>query len=374
MRIAVSAPIVEPKPTAVGVYSINLVNELSKICDDFWLYTSYPDAFDVDRSRVRWISERTRPQRGRRGFINRILWMQATLPVRNLWHHESVVLSTGTEGSLLPPVPQVVTVHDIIPIMFPELHPHPIEVIFFRYTLPRILRRCAAIIAVSESTKRDIVKVYRLKPDNIHVIYEGFDRELFRPTEDTQAVKRELGLEQYIHYAGNILPHKNVARLVDAFALIADRVPHKLVLQGRRDHPYAKELKTMIEKRGLAERVVFPGYVPIELLPQLYGRAAAYATVSLSEGFGLPPLEAMACGTPVIASKTTSLPEVVGDAGILVDPEDTQEIADALLRIATDDALRAGLSQKALKRADTFSWAKAAEETLGVLQSVARDG
>jgi glycosyltransferase involved in cell wall biosynthesis len=163
-----------------------------------------------------------------------------------------------------------------------------------------------------------------------------------------------------------------VARLVEAFALIADKVPHKLVLQGRRDHPYAKELEAMIEKRGLSERVVFPGYVPIELLPQLYGRADAYATVSLSEGFGLPPLEAMACGTPVIASKTTSLPEVVGDAGILVDPEDTQEIADALLRVATDNALRAELSQRALKRADTFSWSKAAEETLGVLKSVAK--
>ena len=372
MRIAVSAPIVEPKPSGVGVYSINLVNEMAKLCPDLRLYTSYPEAFDIDPAAVRGISPCTRPERGRRGFINRILWMQSFLSLRTLYNRDSVIFHTGSEGSLMPPVPQVVTVHDIIPILFPGLHPHPIEVVFFRSILPRMLRRCAAIIAVSESTKRDIVRVYNLPPEKIHVIYEGFDRAVFRPQQNAQAVKRELGLDRYIHYAGNVLPHKNVARLVEAFGMISDKIPHKLVLQGRKNPEFAAQLERIISERNLGGRVVFPGYVPIENLPKLYGGADVFTFVSLSEGFGLPPLEAMACGTPVVASSTSSLPEVVGDAGILVNPEKTEEIAEAILRVVSDDALRAELSRRALQRADMFSWAKAAGETLDVLQSVVR--
>lgn len=177
---------------------------------------------------------------------------------------------------------------------------------------------------------------------------------------------------QYIHYAGNILPHKNVARLIEAFSLMADKIPHQLVIQGRRNPKYSTELDAMIKERGLEQRVVFPGYVPLDLLPGLYCGATIFAYVSLSEGFGLPPLEAIACGTPVIASKTSSLPEVVGDAGILVDPENTEEIAEAMLQVIKNPELRMELSLKALKRADIFSWSKTARETLEVLQSVAK--
>lgn len=374
MRIAISAPIVEPHPTGVGVYSINLVNGLAKLCDDLALYTSYPEAFEIDPLKVRRVSHRTRPERGLAGFLCRAIWMQTSLPLRTLLHRDPVIFSTGSEGSLVPLVPQVVTVHDIIPILFPQFHPHASEVIFFRYLLPRILRRSAAVIAVSQSTKRDIVRRYNLSAEKVHVIYEGYDTELFRPCQDTQTINRTYGLDQYIHYAGNILPHKNVARLIEAFALIAADIPHQLVLQGGSDSKYAAYLEEMIKERGLEQRVVFPGYVPLDHLPYLYGGASVFATVSLSEGFGLPPLEAMACGTPVIASRTSSLPEVVGDAGILVDPENPEEIAEAMLRIINDPELRAELSRKAVERAASFSWSKAAEQTLEVLRSVAKGG
>ena len=372
MSIAICAPIVEPRPTGVGVYSINLINEMSRLGDGLALYTSYPEAFNLGAAQVRGIHPCTRPQRGRRGFINRILWMQSRLPLRTLRNGDSVLFSTGSEGSLLPLVPQVVTVHDLIPILFPELHPHPVEVFFFRYMLPQILRRCAAVIAVSESTKRDVIRLYGTPPHKIHVIYEGFDENLFRPCRDTAGVRQALGLDRYIHYAGNIIPHKNVARLVEAFSLIADRVPHRLVLQGRRGADYAAYLERLIAERGLEGRVLFPGYIPIEQLPQLYSGASAFVTVSLSEGFGLPPLEAMACGTPVIASNTSSLPEVVGDAGILVDPGSPQQIADAMLRVIEDEAHRDELSRRAVEQASRFSWRRAAEQTLGVLRSEAR--
>jgi len=163
-----------------------------------------------------------------------------------------------------------------------------------------------------------------------------------------------------------------VAGLIRAFKLIATKVPHKLVLQGRRDSIYAAELEIMVKKLDLEDRVIFLGYVPLEHLPYLYSRAAIFVTVSLTEGFGLPPLEAMACGTLVVASRASSLPEVGGDAGILVDPNDTGQIAEALLRVIEDSELHAELSQKAVKRAALFSWSKTATQTLELLQSVAK--
>ena len=372
MRIGVSAPIVEPHPTGVGVYSINLVNELTKLYDDLLLYTSYPSAFKIAPVKVRRVSRLTRPERGLTGFLSRLMWMQTSLTLRTLYDGASVIFSTGSEGTLLPLVPQVVTVHDIIPILFPSFHPHTSELIFFRRFLPWILRRSAAAIAVSESTKKDLIKLYHLPAEKIHVIYEGYETGLFYPRENTQTVTRTYGLERYIHYGGNILPHKNVGTLIQAFKLITSNVPHQLVLQGRRDSKYAVGLETMVKELGLEGRVVFLGYVPLNHLPYLYGGATVFVTVSLSEGFGLPPLEAMACGTPVVASKTSSLPEVVGDAGILVDPNDAEQIARALLRVIEHPELRADLSRKAMKRAALFSWSKAARQTLEVLKSVVK--
>ena len=342
------------------------------MCDDLLVYTSYPAAFEISPSKVRRVSPLTRPERGLTGFLSRVIWTHSSLPVRAILDHVSVVLSTGSEGTLVPLMPQVVTVHDIIPLLFPSLHPHAIELIFFRHFLPRVLRHSSAVIAVSESTKKDIIKFYHLPAEKIHVIYEGYDTELFYSQQDTQAVTKVYGLEDYIHYGGNILPHKNVARLIQAFKLIASKVPHQLVLQGRRDSVHAAELETLVRELDLEGRVVFVGYVPLNHLPCLYSGATAFVTVSLSEGFGLPPLEAMACGTPVVASRVSSLPEVVGDAGILVDPNDTEQIAEALLRVIEHPALRAELSQKAVKRAALFSWSATARQTLELLQSVAK--
>jgi len=372
MRIGISAPIVEPRPTGVGVYSVNLVNELAKLYDDLLVYTSYPAAFKIVPAKVRRVSPLTRPERGLAGFLGRMIWMQSSLPVRALVDHASVVLSTGSEGTLLPLVPQVVTVHDIIPLLLPSLHPHASELIFFRYFLPRVLRCSSAVIAVSQSTKRDIINFYRLPAEKVHVIYEGYDPQVYHPYPDSQAVTRTYGLEHYIHYGGNVTPHKNIARLIQAFRLIAPKIPHQLALQGRRDSMYAAELETLVRELDLEDKVVFLDYVPLNHLPYLYSGATVFVTVSLSEGFGLPPLEAMACGTPVVASKTSSLPEVVGDAGILVDPNDTEQIAEALLRVIEHPALRAELSQKAVRRAALFSWSTMARQTLEVLQSVAK--
>ena len=296
--------------------------------------------------------------------------MQTFLPVRTLLDHASVILSTGSEGTLLPLVPQVVTVHDITPLVLPTLHPHKSELFFFRYLLPRVLRHSAAVITVSESTKEDLIKVYHLPSEKIHVIYNGYDTMLFYPREDARDVIRSYGFKDYIYYAGNILPHKNVARLIRAFKLIAPKIPHQLVLQGWFNSTYMSELETLVRDLNIEDRVVFLGYVPLDHLPYLYSGATVFVTVSLYEGFGLPPLEAMACGTPVVASNSSSLPEVVGNAGILVDPNDTKQISEGLLRVIEHPELRAELSRKAVRRAASFSWVATARQALEVLKGV----
>lgn len=374
MRIGISAPLIEPKPTGVGVYSINIINHLASLHDPLIVYTSDPSSLKIDYGKVRKVCPLTKPHFGLMGFLSRTIWMQLSLPIRAIIDGVSVILSTGSEGILWPLLPQVVTVHDLTPLLFPDLHPYQPEPIFFRYLLPQILRHSEAIIAVSESTKQDIVRCYNLTQDKIHVIYEGYDPAVYHPyTNSHHIISTTYDLGPYIYYSGNLLPHKNIARLIEAFNLIALNIPHKLVLQGKADSRYMADLKLIINKSKLQDRVVFLGYVSSEYLPHLYCAATAFTLVSLKEGFGLPVLEAMACGTPVVASNTSSLPEVVGNAGILVDPNDTEQIAEALLQIIEHPELRAELSQKSLKRAAQFSWSTTAKQTLEVLQSVSRD-
>jgi glycosyltransferase involved in cell wall biosynthesis len=210
MKIGICAPIVEPNPTGVGFYSINLVNEMVRLSDNLLLYTSHPCAFDIDRAKICRVSWLTKPQHGLMGFLSRMIWMQISLPLRTLVDRTSVILSISSEGTLFPLVPQVVTVHDITPLVFPPLHPHRSELFFFKYFLPLVLSHSAAVIAVSKSTKEDLIKVYHLPAEKIHVIYEGYDTMLFHHREDTRDVIRSYGLKDYIHYAGNILPTRTL--------------------------------------------------------------------------------------------------------------------------------------------------------------------
>lgn len=180
-------------------------------------------------------------------------------------------------------------------------------------------------------------------------------------------MRYSLRQDDYIFYVGAIEPRKNLVRLATAFKAAVERSPElttRLVLAGRRGW-LTESIDAGLQDLGLGDRLLMPGHVPFEDLPALLHGARAVGYVSLYEGFGLPPLEAMACGTPVVASYNSSIPEVVGDAGLLVDPCNVNDIATALHRIMTDDALRADLAHKSLRRAQQFSWTKTAELTMG---------
>jgi glycosyltransferase involved in cell wall biosynthesis len=266
----------------------------------------------------------------------------------------------------------VFTLHDIAYLLFPEHH-LPRNRIYLRTMMPRFLRRADRIIAVSENTRRDTLRSYPIDPEKIEVIPEGVEPR-FRPDIEHDVVadvRRRLGLpERFVLSVGTIEPRKNHATLVEAFASLRDRHPDVgLVIAGGRGWLYDAFFER-VRALGMDDHIVFTGYVPDEDMPALLNAAEVFAFPSEFEGFGLPPLESMACGTPVVCSDAASLPEVVGDAGMLVSPRDVGAWIQAIDRLLGDPTLRAGFGARGLVRARPFTWDAAADRTLEVYRSV----
>jgi glycosyltransferase involved in cell wall biosynthesis len=268
--------------------------------------------------------------------------------------------------------PTVVTIHDISFEHYPQFF-SPRDRLILKTLVPLSARRAAHILTVSQHAKCEIVERYGLSPDKITVTYEAAG-EQFHPVADPaslQAVRAKYGLGEvpFALALGNLQPRKNMARLVEAFAQYRSPLPTSLVIAGKAQWRES-EVFQAVQRAGLVGRVVFPGYVEDADLPALYSAAAVFVYPSLYEGFGLPPLEAMACGTPVISSNAASLPEVVGDAALLVDPNDTVALAQALYSVLAQPALHADLRRRGFDRAARFSWQRCAAETLAVYRQV----
>jgi glycosyltransferase involved in cell wall biosynthesis len=233
--------------------------------------------------------------------------------------------------------------------------------------VPRVVRHAAAIIADSSATRTDIIARLKVDPSRIHVIPLGVSAHF--SARDTGEARRRIGEAlsidaPYILALGTLEPRKNLTTVLNAYARLGSDAPI-LVLAGARgwkDSPVFEQVK----RAGLSARVVFSGFVSDGLLPDLYAGARAFVYPSLYEGFGLPVLEAMACGVPVITSKTSSLPEVAGDAALLIDPTDVDELADAMQRVLSDASLSDELRKRGLRRASHFTWERTARETLDV--------
>jgi glycosyltransferase involved in cell wall biosynthesis len=273
------------------------------------------------------------------------------------------------------PCPVVVTLHDLIPLKHPETERLAAR-LYWRLQIPIAARRSSFIITDSEHARQEIMADFDVPAERIRAVMLGFDPRMIEPRDPATgtAVRARYGLpEQYLLYVGTIQPRKNIATLIEAFNLLKKErgVPNRLVIVGRKGWLY-DQLFARISELGLAKEIVFTGFVPDEDLPFIYDGARVFAYLSLFEGFGLPPLEAMACGVPVVTSNTTSLPEVVGDAGITLPPTDVGAVCDALWRILGDAALRETMSRNGAARARQFSWEAAARETLAIYRNVAR--
>jgi glycosyltransferase involved in cell wall biosynthesis len=275
---------------------------------------------------------------------------------------------------LLPPlrgVPTVLTVHDMIFKLFPE-HQKRLNYWYLNATMPLYCRRAGAIITVSQASKRDIVAHYGLAPERITVIYEAASPEFAPvPADLAEAARRRYGLPgRFAIVVGTIEPRKNLVRLLEALQRLRDGgliIP--LVVVGSKGWLY-DDLFARLEQLEVRHDVHFPGYVPTADLPLLYNAATLAAMPSVYEGFGLPVLEAMACGTPVVSSDASCLPEIGGDAARYFDPYDVEAMVEALHAVWSGAELRAEMRARGLAQAARFSWARAARETLAVYESL----
>ena len=256
----------------------------------------------------------------------------------------------------------IVTIHDCIHLLFPEYLPNRMAPRYAKAMMGSAIRRSDLVLTVSEASRRDILDFYPwASADRVEVVPNAIDDAILEDPgeEEMERVRERYQIRgRFILYVGNIKPHKNLERLIAAFGRLKERPGHedvKLLIIGDEINKYAG-LRRSVEAAGVRQDVRFFGFVPVRTLSALYRLASAFAFPSLYEGFGLPPLEAMACGTPVVTSRLSSLPEVVGDAAVLVDPYSVDEIADALERVLGDDVLRAGLVARGRERVSLFSW------------------
>jgi len=306
--------------------------------------------------------------------VVRIFWEQVVQPFALRKERVDLLHALAFVTPLLSPCPSVVTIYDLSFLLYPESFKRAKR--FYLGLFTRLsARRARRIIAISESTKRDVVRLLGVSPEKVEVVYCGID-EAFRPLAEDQvaAFRVQRGLpERFVLFVGTIEPRKNVTRLIEAFADLRFAICDlRLVIGGAKGWFY-QDVFARVEELGLQGEVMFPGYIPVSELPLWYNAAELFVYPSLYEGFGLPPLEAMACGTPVIAANTSSLPEVVGEAGLTVDPLDVEGLAEAMRRVLGDEALRQEMRKRGLQRARGFSWMKTAQETVLVYRRAMED-
>lgn len=365
MRIAFDGTTLTPGRTGVGYYTEHLLQHLAaeaeRSGDEIIVISNQPIETTLPLPRHVRVHDRRR-------FPLRIGWMQ-TLAARVLEEIEPDV-AHFTNG-MLPwrtPVATVVTIHDMSLRLYPRCHPIRRRLIN-RPLLSVAVRNADAIVTVSNSARRDLLQLYRTDPSRVTVVHEAAG-PAFTPIVDRtrlDEVRARYGLpERFGLFVGAIEPRKNLPRLMEAFAAARGAgVTHDLVCTG----PYgwsSRDLTAQVRRAGLTRVVHFIGYVPVSDLPCIYSLSDFFVFPSLYEGFGLPVVEAMACGTPVITSQTSSLGEIANGAALTIDPEDAGELAEAIDCLARSASLRRDLSERGAARARMFSWQRTAREMLAV--------
>ncbi|MFQ5740555.1 MAG: glycosyltransferase family 4 protein [Acidobacteriota bacterium] len=367
MRIAFDATTLRRPQTGIGYYTEHLLHHLltESHGDEILLISNGT----IETSTT--LAEAARIQRGH-PFPVRNLWLQTLAPLVLLQSGAEVAHFTNSIAPLLKSVPTVVTIHDMSLRLFPHFHPR--RRVLTRPLVTLTARRADAVIAVSHSAKRDIVDLTGVPAEKVHVIYEAA-APVFEPILEGQVleeVRLRYGLgNRLLLHVGTIEPRKNLVSLVAAFAqLKKEKVPHQLVCAGALGWGY-REVKRQIRRLEIGKHVRLLGYVPVADLPALYNLAEAFIFPSFHEGFGLPVLEAMACGTPVITAGHSSLAEIAGDAVELIDPHRIESILQALERLIDNQNRQGELAQRGLERSRRFTWHRAARETLQVYRRVA---
>jgi glycosyltransferase involved in cell wall biosynthesis len=363
LKWLVSAVIAQPGIVDVPSYMKPSLREV--------LTENTPTPYDFLDQNHPYIVDSTRPKLLVKSRLN----ATSDIKVRQLVENYDIFHCTHLSPISVPGLPRVTTVHDIIPLLRPELTKDNRRL--FAELLEINLRASDRVIAVSEATKKDLVEFCNVAPEKVSVVYEAartdlmpVDREAAAPfLRALELINPNSEIQPYFLFVGNIEPKKNVRRILEAFQQFSlrDQVGYKLVIVGSKAWGF-NAVKDLLGKLIKSQKVLLTGYLSVEYLPALLSQARAFLFPSLIEGFGLPVLEAMACGCPVITSTAAAISEVCGDAAIQVDPQSVSELAKAIARIAVDDQLHSELKEKGLQQNSYFSWERCAKETLAVYE------
>lgn len=352
--------------SGISNYVRNLLQGLAVVGDEhtFILYTNRPVDIEPqlpDNFSVRLV---------RLPFPRFQAWFQLGLPARLRLDGIDLFFGPFHRLPLLSAIPSVLTIHDLSGLVLKSYHQR--NVITRNRLIPLFVKKARRILAVSRFTRDEVIRLFPKTLGRVDVIYEAPSPGLSREEDKVllNIVRKNLGLpDSYILFLGTLEPRKNLPRLLEAYASIAHRIPQDLVLAGRMGW-MSGPLLEILEREELRERVHLAGFVDEKYLPALLSMADLMVYPALYEGFGLPVVEAMACGTPVLTSSVSSLPEAAGGAALLADPSSVEDIAEKLLELAEDSGLRAILSEKGLARVSKLSWERTARMTLQTCNQV----
>ncbi|MDD3773962.1 MAG: glycosyltransferase family 1 protein [Patescibacteria group bacterium] len=354
--------------SALGRYSEQLLINLLPLSDDFEIRSILHQAYKKD---IPAILKKNNP-----------IWVgidhySIAEQTKLLWilkkEKADLIHYTHFNAPIFSPRPFVMTMHDLTISRFRDKNQTFIERAAYNFLLKQVAKKADHFIAISNATKKDLEKFLNVNKNKVSVIYEGIENK-FRPEKPEiiskfkQAYKIDF---PYVMYAGQWRPHKNLINLFEAFAILKKEyhIPEKLVLFGKLDSRYP-EIPAKIKELNLEKEIILLGFIPDDLLPAAYSGANLYVIPSLAEGFGFPPLEAAACGTPVASSLISCMPEVLGEAAVFFDPYDPRDIAVKINSALTNQKLREVLIERGFNRVKRYNWEKTAEETLRVYENI----
>ncbi len=350
-HLVVNLAFLSKQPTGLTNYALNIVPHLRSLAPTLFSAQNF-EGFNQFK-----VAENLTSDQGSKGHLRRLIWTQFQLPKLYKKQRAGLLFSPVPEAPLGYSCRSVVMAHDLIPLRFPQ-RISPLK-LYSRYYVPQVLNQAEHIICNSIATATDITNFLKIPSQKITAIPLAYDAEHFQFLN--------LPTQNYFLYIGRSDPYKNLQRLIAAFAAISPQADVELWIAGASDRRYTPNLQAQIQELGISTRVKWLNYVPYAELPTLINQAIALVFPSLWEGFGLPVLEAMACGTPVVTSNLASLPEVAGDAALLVNPYSIEAIREAMQTLVSDPTARSQLRDRGLARAAQFSWQKTGQATTEVL-------
>jgi glycosyltransferase involved in cell wall biosynthesis len=366
-KIIINATNIGEKSSGIGIYSLSILKELAKTESDilFEIYVNKKSKQHIKKIyfpanfKIKWVTKLISPDYNFIGHLLRLVYSNFL----SIFNRRNIFFNTSQLEVSFFSRNQVVTIHDVIPLLFPEYHKK--LYLYFKILLKFALKKAIVIISPSAHTKKLLTKFYNIPPEKIEIIPNGVADYFLKQGEKKQ-VK-----EKYILYAGRISPMKNIKGIIEAYYLIKKKIPHTLIFIGCGEEEFKKEIKKgrLPEKILSDPSIIFKGYVDENEINNLMRGASLLIFPSLFEGFGLPPLEAMACNTPVVASSSASLPEVCGNAAHYVDPYNFKDIAEGILKVIKDKNYSQSLIRKGRERIKYFSWETSAKLVLNIIRS-----